>query len=239
MKKTNVAIILVGPENPDNIGAVARALKNTGFSDLRLVRPPRPWRLKGRKMAMAARDVLDRAKVCGTLEAAVRDRNFVLGTTRRAGAGRGSFLPFREAVARARSVSEKGKVGFVFGCESKGLANKDIALCDRLVTFPANSKYPSFNLAQAVMVALFTLSIGDETGPQDSREPFLDKRGTGLVLKHFQTALKALGYRRGGSDLLPRILRTMDGLFKRGGLLEAEAQMFKGLSRRIREKVLS
>jgi tRNA C32,U32 (ribose-2'-O)-methylase TrmJ len=67
----------------------------------------------------------------------------------------------------------------------------------------------------------------------------LNKEEIGSALKHFEAALKALGYRRGGNDLLPRILGTMGGLFKRSGLLEPEAQMIKGLSRRICEKVLS
>jgi endonuclease III len=35
---------------------------------------------------------------------------------------------------------------------------------------------------------------------------------------------------------VPRILRTFRGLIKRAGLLEPEAQMIKGLSRKIREK---
>ena len=60
MKTENIAILLVSPENPDNIGAVARAVKNMGFSDLRLVRPPRQWRTKAKKMAMSADDILNR-----------------------------------------------------------------------------------------------------------------------------------------------------------------------------------
>lgn len=239
MDNTNIAIILVAPENVDNIGAVARAVKNTGFSDLRLVRPPRNWRVKGKKMAMSAADVLKRGEVFPSLEKAVNDRNLVIGTTRRNGAGRGFFSPFREVIAKIRKSAGRLKVGIVFGCESKGLANRDIALCDRLVTLPASPRYPSLNLAQAVMVTLFSLSLSSEAERREEPERFLDKKETGNVLEHFEAALRALGYRRGGSDLLPRILGTMTGLFKRSGLLEPEAQMIKGLSRRIREKVLS
>ena len=154
MKNKNVAVILVFPENADNIGAVARALKNTGFSELRLVRPPRNWRVKGKKLAMSATDVLKAGKEYVSLEKAVHDRSLVIGATRRHGAGRGSFLPFQEAITKVRKSSDRLRVGIVFGCESKGLANKDIALCDQLVTIPANSRYPSLNLAQAVMVVL-------------------------------------------------------------------------------------
>lgn len=239
MKHANLVVVLVAPENVDNIGAVARALKNTGFSELRLVRPPKHWRTKGRKMAMSAADVLRRGKEFVSLEKAVYDLNFVVGTTRRQGTGRGFFLPFRETLEKVRKSSARLKTGIVFGCESKGLANKDSALCDQLVTIPASLRYPSFNLAQAVMVTLFSLSLSPGEERSGGQERFLNKKETGIALKHFEAALKALGYRRGGNDLLPRILGTMKGLFKRSGLLGPEAQMIKGLSRRIREKILS
>lgn len=239
MKSTNIAVILVGPENPDNLGAVARALKNTGFQDLRLVRPPRNWRRQGKKMAMSAADVLKSGETFPSLAAATEDRNLVIGATRRGGAGRGFFSSFRKTITKIRKTSAQRKIGIVFGCESKGLANKDIGLCDQLFTIPASSRYPSFNLAQAVMVVLFTLSLSPEAGQKEESGRLLNKKETKIVLEHLDAALKALGYRRGGNDLLPRILGTMTGLFKRSGLLEPEAQMFKGLSRRIREKVLS
>jgi tRNA C32,U32 (ribose-2'-O)-methylase TrmJ len=67
----------------------------------------------------------------------------------------------------------------------------------------------------------------------------LSKQEVEVTIAHFETALKVLGYKKGGADLLPRILRTLRGLVKRAGLLEPEAQMIKGLSRKIREKVVS
>ena len=188
---------------------------------------------------MSAADVLKRGRVFQSLEKAVEDRKLVIGTTRRNGAGRGSFLPFQKAILKVRESSGRLKVAIVFGCESKGLANKDIELCDQLVTIPASPLYPSFNLAQAVMVTLFSLSLSPGTRHREEHERFLNKKETQAALKHFETALKALGYRRGGNDLLSRILGTMRGLLKRSGLLGPEAQMIKGFSRRIREKVLS
>lgn len=125
MRNADVIIILVAPENVNNIGAVARALKNMGFSELRLVRPPKNWRIQGKKMAMFAVDVLKRGKVFPSLEKAVDDLNFVVGTTRRNGTGRGIFLPFQETVTKIRENSKRLRAGIVFGCESKGLANKD------------------------------------------------------------------------------------------------------------------
>lgn len=237
MKKEKIAIILVSPENPDNIGAAARALKNMGFMDLRLVEPPRSWRKKAKKMAMSADDVLEEAREFSSLREAIRDLGLVVGTTRRAGGHRGVFLPFEKTVLKIRAISHHQKAGIVFGRESKGLANTESALCDHLVTLPTGAAYPSLNLAQAVMVMLFALSWRRGVSAPSPQERALNKKEIDGTITHFELALKALGYKKGGADLLPRILKTLRGLIKRSGLLEPEAQMIKGLSRRIREKV--
>ncbi|MFA5167127.1 MAG: RNA methyltransferase [Candidatus Omnitrophota bacterium] len=265
MKKEKVAIILVSPENPDNIGAVARAVKNMGFMDLRLVKPPRTWQTKAKKMAMSAGDILKKGQEYSSLRDATQDLGLVIGTTRRLGGHRGAFLPFDEAVSKIRGGSHRQKIGIVFGRESKGLANEDSALCDHLAAIPTGPSYPSLNLAQAVMVTLFALSWehpnssflsknNNWDGPnfrgasidryrkhgvkeKVSHERVLNKKEIETTIAHFEKALKVLGYKKGGADLLPRILRTLRGLIKRSGLLEPEAQMIKGLSRRIREKM--
>jgi tRNA C32,U32 (ribose-2'-O)-methylase TrmJ len=93
------------------------------------------------------------------------------------------------------------------------------------------------------MVTLFALSWNRPSlrpiKETVSNERALNKSEVEITIKHFEEALKALGYKKGGADLLPRILRTFRGLIKRGGLLEPEAQMIKGLSRKIREKILN
>jgi tRNA/rRNA methyltransferase len=195
-------------------------------------------------MAVSAADILKKGETYASLQDAIQDLGLVIGTTRRLGGHRGVFLPFDKAISKARRISYGQKVGIVFGRESKGLANEDSALCDHLVTIPTGSSYPSLNLAQAVMVAIFALSWegsghsedrGIAEGPQAK---VLNKKEIEVTIGHFEEALKTLGYKKGGADLLPRILRTLRGLIKRGGLLEPEAQMIKGLSRKIREKIL-
>jgi len=76
MKKENVAVILVSPENTDNIGAAARAVKNMGFADLRLVEPPKAWRTRAKKMAVSAEDILKKGK--STLRSKTRFRTSAL-----------------------------------------------------------------------------------------------------------------------------------------------------------------
>lgn len=241
MNANHIAILLVAPENPDNIGAVARALKNMGFSDLRLIKPPKGWRTKSKKMAMSAADILKKSQVFDSLAKAVQDLSFVLGTTRRSRGGRGAFLPFPKVISDVRIQSKNEKIGIVFGCESKGLANDAVDFCDCLTTIPTAEVYPSLNLAQAVMVMLFAISSEENFLKKKTIAcgRFLSKKEITTTRNHFKQALEALGYKKGGANLLPRILQTFQGLIKRNGLLEPEAQMLKGLSRRIKEKVLS
>jgi TrmH family RNA methyltransferase len=240
MNFRNIITILVRPENPDNIGAVARALKNMGFSRLRLVRPPSGWRVRGKKMAMSAADLLSATEVFSSLHEAVQDLGHVAGMTRRGGAARGTFLGFDDAIGKVRTASSKMRIGVVFGCESKGLANEDTRLCDVLVSIPSGKAYPSLNLAQAVMVTLFSVARQKNAtkSARAANERPLSKKEIAAAVEHFERALRALGYREGGADLLPRILATFRGILKRSGLSAPEAQMIKGLSRRIREKVL-
>ena len=255
----NVAIILVQPENSDNIGAAARAMKNMGFTDLRLVKPPENWRVKGRTLAVNAKDVLAAAKEFPSLKAAVADLQWVAGTSRRRGSKRTHFIEFDEVIQRLRPhpnplpqagegkskkatpplpLGEGGvRAGVVFGRESKGLSNADLSLCDGIVSIPASPIFPSINLAQAVMIFMFSLyrAAGDKT--EIKTRPPVPKKDVEEVLGRIEAALEILGYPEEGGDATGRILATFRGLFRRSGLIESEAQMLRGLTRRISEKI--
>jgi TrmH family RNA methyltransferase len=259
-----ISILLVEPENPDNIGAVARAMGNTGSCDLRLVRPPRDWRTKSVKMAMSGADLLAKARVFETVEEAIADRHFVIGTTRRGGPRRGFFMPFRDAVENLLEKSATGGAcAVMFGKESKGLDNHSLSLCHRVTTIPVHPGCPSINLAQAVMIIAFKLfeaSVKDADIAQYRATASIPKRGriralnpnrkikplgeydyladgdVRAVMKYFEHALKALEYDKKGGDVFNRILATFGGMLKRSGLTPSEAQMIRGLSRRICER---
>ncbi|MBN1688974.1 MAG: RNA methyltransferase [Candidatus Omnitrophica bacterium] len=239
-KKTNIAVVLVEPENPDNIGSTARAMKNMGFLDLRLVRPPSNWKKKGRKLAMSAVDQLEKAQVYQTLEEAICDMTLVVGTTRRRRKKWQNFKDFHVAISGIVRKASKCRVAILFGKESKGLDNAALDLCDWGISIPTSSAYPSINLAQAVMIIVFSLSGGawdQGEGGEDFLLPYVSKKEFHEALERFKSSLYALGYEREGNDTLERIVATFHGILKRSGLIHSEAQMIKGLSRRIQEKV--
>jgi len=153
------AFVLYRPQSAGNIGAAARALKNMGFDDLRLVgRGPLNDR-DAVKMAVHADDLLANATVYPSLAAALADCSLAVGTTSRRGGYRSRATPLRAAAVELDALATANKIAIVFGREDRGLTNRELKLCHRLVTIPTAPEYPSLNLAQAVMVVAYELMM--------------------------------------------------------------------------------
>ncbi len=147
-------VILVEPQLGENIGAAARVMANFGLSRLRLVAPRQAWpNPKASMMAAGADRVLDAAELFDSVAAALADCAFVLATTARAH-DQAKPVIGPEAAARelAPRVAAGETVAVMFGRERIGLLNEEVALADRIVTFPVNPAFASLNLAQAVAV---------------------------------------------------------------------------------------
>ncbi len=155
-----LVFILADTAREENIGAAARAVKTMGICELRLVNPLcDPLGDKARATAHASNDILEAAGIFPHLQAARADLSFLIG----------SAAKKRNVRLEAHSVEDlpgiilgKGnsidKLGVVFGGEESGLSNSQLSECDLISTIPMLRKYPSLNLAQAVMVYAATLS---------------------------------------------------------------------------------
>lgn len=230
----SIAIVLDEPENSDNIGAVARSMKNMGIKELRLVSPPENWQTDARKLAVGAADLLDKAAVYTTIQDALSDRHLVIGTTRRLGNFRRAHIEFDDAMARVLAEHKsRRKAAVLFGKESKGLSNESLRLCDWFATIPTSPDYPSINLAQAVMIVCYSLFTGSVATQGYQNWKVVTKQEFEQMMTAFNYALKALEYR---APVAERIDHTFRDLVKRSGVLKPEAQMFLGLSRRICER---
>jgi tRNA/rRNA methyltransferase len=154
-------IVLVEPQLGENIGAAARVMANFGLARLRLVKPRDGWpNLQARRSASGADRILDEAALYQSVEAAIADCTLVLATTARAhDQAKPVIAP--EAAAReiAAHMAENGPSGehvaVLFGRERSGLENHEVALADRIVTFPINPAFASLNLAQAVALIAY------------------------------------------------------------------------------------
>ncbi|MFW5793401.1 MAG: tRNA/rRNA methyltransferase [Bacteroidota bacterium] len=155
-----ITFILCNSAREENIGAAARALKTMGISCLRLVAPSCDHLgQKAKAIAHGSHDVLEAAKVFPSLESAVEDISFVVGSAAKQRTVSQHYYPVQDI---AKILIDKKeivkKVAVVFGGEESGLSNKQLSLCDILTTIPMIKKYPSLNLGQAVMVYATYLS---------------------------------------------------------------------------------
>src|SRR6202165_5641208 len=147
-------VILVEPQLGENIGMAARAMGNFALSRLRIVNPRDGWpNISAQRAASGADHILDHVELYDTVEQAVADCTLLFATTARAH-DQAKPVVAPEAAAReiASNVTSGGTVGILFGRERYGLQNEEVALADRIVTFPVNPGFASLNLAQAVLL---------------------------------------------------------------------------------------
>ena len=136
MNLDNIRIVLVNTSHPGNIGGVARAMKNMGLSRLYLVEPRQFPHEEADWRAASAGDVLQSAVVTSTLEEAIGDCQFVVGTSARERRIPWPLLDPRQCAQRMASASSRQQVAVLFGREDRGLTNADIRFCDVLVNIP-------------------------------------------------------------------------------------------------------
>jgi tRNA (cytidine32/uridine32-2'-O)-methyltransferase len=153
----NIAFVLVNPKNPGNVGGVARAIKNMGFQDLRMVNPrPVNW-LDAINMACGAEDLLEEARIETSLADALSDIQWVVGTTARRRRYQKNISSPQEIAQAAVSISRENKIAFLFGSEKFGLTTEEMSFCHQAVTIPTQEGFCSLNLSQAVMVIAWEL----------------------------------------------------------------------------------
>jgi tRNA/rRNA methyltransferase len=153
----NVAIVLVEPKAPENIGAVARAMNNMNMNRLIVVNPANPDRERMAKMATShSMDILDSMTVSDDLRTALEPFQYIAGTTARVGSMRPALTTPRNLAMELISISQKNDAAILFGPEDKGLSNEHLQFCHTIINIPT-SEFSSLNLAQAVMIVCYEI----------------------------------------------------------------------------------
>ena len=149
-------VILVRPQSPENIGLVARAMKNAGFADLHLVHD-HLLPSQAHITAVHAEDILNKARLCSSVGEAVSDLDAVFAAVAR---HRKNFpsLALEQALDRLAELPSGSRVGFLFGNERTGLESLELRHSNFRFTLPQASVQPSYNLASAVLLTLFHVS---------------------------------------------------------------------------------
>ncbi|MGY8685036.1 TrmJ/YjtD family RNA methyltransferase [Bradyrhizobium sp. UFLA05-153] len=148
------AIILVEPQLGENIGMAARAMGNFALSRLRIVNPRDGWpNIAAQRAAAGADHILERVELFDTVEQAVSDLDLLFATSARAhDQAKPVVGPEAATTEIAGHISTGGRAGILFGRERWGLTNEEVALANRVITFPVNPGFASLNLAQAVLL---------------------------------------------------------------------------------------
>jgi TrmH family RNA methyltransferase len=153
-----LAIVLVEPTDPVNIGGVIRAMANTGFLALRLVNPVAFDARKIIGVAHYTQHIVEATAQFDSLPVAVADRHLVVGLTGRHQRVERNARPFQEVMQRVVEAAAAGQqVAIVLGREDYGLSNAALDACHTVTTIPTNPAYPSLNLAQATLLVLYQL----------------------------------------------------------------------------------
>src|SRR5438552_10962304 len=154
---SRIRVVLSRTSHPGNIGAAARAMKTMGFDDLALVAPRHFPDPDATAMAAGAADVLSGARVFETLEGALADCSLAVGFSARQRELSHAPETLRDAAPSVLAAAADGRVALVFGNETSGLSNEELARCQRFLVIPSNPAYGSLNLAAAVQVACYEL----------------------------------------------------------------------------------
>jgi tRNA/rRNA methyltransferase/tRNA (cytidine32/uridine32-2'-O)-methyltransferase len=154
----SVVIVLYEPQDPVNIAATIRAMKNMGVSRMRLVRPVEYEAVRLEGIAHGTMDLIDAIEHYDSFDAAVADCVCVFGFTARRRAAKLRLIDPKVAAGELLDAAVDGPVALVFGREDSGLPNDVLDRVHATVTIPTTN-HASLNLAQAALIGLYELHL--------------------------------------------------------------------------------
>ena len=232
--------VLVETSRAGNIGAVARAMKTMGFSDLVLVKPRFAEALRDPEavaFASGAQDVLLGARIVGDIGDALDGCNFAAAVSAR-------LREFSPPVWTPRAFAghvhghDDLRAAVVFGNERFGLPNHIVEQCNVLINIPANPDYSSLNLAQAAQVLAYEARMAAEPDAAPAASGTIGFQGEAASLaqidgmySHLEQALVAIDFLDADNPkkLMPRLKR----LFARTQLETEEVNILRGVANHI------
>ncbi len=232
----DLVVILVEPEKADNVGMIARAMKNFGFKRLRIVRPMFESFDRALAAAMHAKDVVNEAEILTTLEEAREGIDLLIGTTARV--SRYSLdrraIPIRDLL---RELTWNATYGLVMGRESVGLTTEELAFCDVVTTIPSSEEYPALNLANATAILLyeFFLMFKDSTRFQEKPVPREVRELMVNYIRDIVNAIELADHKR--ERVVPLFRRIVERTFP-CGMSAGEATYLVGIIKAVRDRLV-
>lgn len=229
MDPSRVDVVLVRPARPANVAAACRAMKNMGLRHLRIVEPPAGLaEPEARNLAYGAWDVLDAARPARSLLEAVGDSTFVAGATGRALPE--AWTP-RRLAQEAEGRAGGGRLSVVFGPESSGLTNQELALCHVRVRIPTSVEHPSLNLAQAVLVLAYELHVSPLSAATVQGPAVASVGELEDAVQELRAALLGIGYLNPAQP--DEVLAELRGVLARVRPTAREVTLLRGVARQV------
>jgi tRNA/rRNA methyltransferase len=222
----DVEVVLVNPVYQGNVGAIARVIKNFGFSKLTLIEPCEIGPV-ARAMASHAQDILESARLV-TLEDVFGASNVVIGTTGIAGSRTNLRTPYPLTDLGVKLAGMRGIASILFGAEDQGLPNTVLSECDMIVNVKTNPAYPVMNVSHAAAVILH--NIANPPVAASSKRKVASHLELDWLLQHSSDMLEAIDFplhkRR-------RVLINLKRIFSRAELSTSEVRTLRGILSRI------
>jgi TrmH family RNA methyltransferase len=227
-----VEVVLVRPESPANIGAAARVVRNAGLHGLVIV-DPGDWRtVECWRTAWGAQDVLEQACTAPDLASAVAGAGYVAALSGRRPAG-APVLDVRAMADEVAGLAAEEVAALVFGPETAGLSDAEVAACGRRVIIPADPAQPSLNLSHAVMVAAYEVFRARRPPPPAPRlSTHAEKEAMLELLREGLRAVEALPAADSDGPFEP-----WRALFQRADLTPKEVRLLEHMARKMKQGV--
>lgn len=227
-----LCVVLVRPRSPANLGAAARASKNFGVSDLRLVEPAAAADEEARRLASGADDLLERVRRFASLGDAVAERDAVVATSSLRGREAQRFLSLRELPEFLDRLGPAARVAFVFGPERSGLTEEERARASVCLRLPTRTDFPTLNLSHALAAVLATARAHEAGGAQPSPpEEWASSDELEGAIGHWDRALEAIGFYDTGHR--ERSLRDWRKIVFGRPLTRREVAILRGVANRV------
>jgi len=229
MQTSRLAVVLVRLGLAANLGSAARACKNFGVSDLRLVEPAAPADEEAGRLCSGADDVLDGLVRYESLPAAIADFGVVVATSSLRGRGSHRSLSLAQVPGLLEEAG-KARVAFVFGPEKSGLTEEEMSHASVFLRLPTDPGFPTLNVSHAVAVTLAASKLTDD-GSRVKREDWAPSADVESMMGHWDRALEAIGfYETGHRD---RTLRDIRRLIAGRPLSAREVAILRGVANRV------
>ncbi|WP_369159565.1 RNA methyltransferase [Candidatus Thiodiazotropha sp. LNASS1] len=226
----NIRIVLVDTSHPGNIGAAARAMKNMSLRQLHLVTPQHYPHQEATSRASGADDLLNNARVAGSLDEALTGCRLVVGTSARTRSIDWPIVTPREAATKLVQEARSGDVALVFGRERSGLTNSELDRCTFLVHIPTNEDYSSLNLGAAVQILAYEVYLAQQQDPTVKSDTQRDLATADMLQgfhEHLAQALEDIGFTDPRQS--QKLLRRLRSLFQRARPDKDEINIMRGI----------